>query len=64
MHKVRNTKERLVSFHKFTHFVVYCGGDCEGLEKRWNLSKICEEILGMEGERRHFTIIYYNTKCA
>lgn len=40
MHKVNNTKESLVSLHKFKHFVVFHGGDREGLEKCWNLRSV------------------------
>lgn len=40
MHKVNNTKEGLVSFHKFKHFVVFRAGDRKGLEKCWNLRSV------------------------
>lgn len=53
----------LISFHKFKHLLFFHGGDREGLEKYSNCSKICKEILGMEGKGGHFTFIYYKTKC-
>lgn len=61
MHKVSNTKESLVSLHKFKHFVVFRGGDREGLEKCWDLRSM-RRSWGWKGkgDTSHLFIIRLN----